>query len=81
MIDFKNSKCHAIARTIDGKVWLWSKWMGSYSQEMQILINIKPQLNKYLKDKYIINICCAYHSLVLTNCGEVCLGVTEFIII
>ncbi len=30
-------------------------------------LNIKPQLNKY-----IINICCgAYHSLVLTNCGQV----------
>ncbi len=32
----------------------------------------KPELNKYLSDKYIIDICCgSHHSLALTDSGEV----------
>jgi hypothetical protein len=73
MIDFKNSFCHVIARTIDGKVYCWgsndSGVLGNGKNDCKIY---SPELNEYLSDKYIIDICCgSHHSLILTNSGEV----------
>jgi alpha-tubulin suppressor-like RCC1 family protein len=73
IIDFKSSDCHVIARTIDGKVYCWGenrfRVFGNGKNEWNI--QYKPELNEYLSDKQIIDICCgACHSLVLTNNGE-----------
>jgi alpha-tubulin suppressor-like RCC1 family protein len=73
IIDFKNSEYHVIARTIDGKVYCWghNKYgiLGNGENDSKYY---RPQLNEYLINKKIIDICCgAYHSLVLTNSGEV----------
>jgi alpha-tubulin suppressor-like RCC1 family protein len=73
IIDFKNSSYHVIARTIDGKVYCWgyNDWgaLGNGKNDWKIF---KPELNKYLSDKQIIDVCCGdCHSLVLTNSGEV----------
>jgi alpha-tubulin suppressor-like RCC1 family protein len=73
IIDFKNGLCHVIARTIDGKVYCWgsNEWgvLGNGKRNDEIY---SPELNQYLSDKQIIDICCGgYHTLVLTNRGEV----------
>jgi RCC1 and BTB domain-containing protein len=77
IIDFKNSYRHVIARTINGKIYCWG------FNEYGVLGNgregfsfswryYRPELNEYLCDKNIIDICCGFgHSLVLTNSGEV----------
>jgi alpha-tubulin suppressor-like RCC1 family protein len=73
IIDFKNSEYHVIARTIDGKVYCWGHnddgVLGNGKNDYNLY---KPQLNEYLSNKQIIDICCGYkHTLVLTNSGEV----------
>ncbi len=73
IIDFKNGSQHVIARTIDRKVYCWgcNDWgvLGNGNKDSNIY---KPELNEYLSDKYINDICCGgCHSLVLTNSGEV----------
>jgi hypothetical protein len=73
IIDFKNSRYHVIARTIDAKVYCWgcNDWgvLGNGKNNEEIC---KPEFNQYLSDKQIIDICCgAYHTLLLTNSGEV----------
>jgi alpha-tubulin suppressor-like RCC1 family protein len=73
IIDFKNSSKHVIARTIHGTVycwgWNWNGVLGNGNNDWQIF---KPELNEYLSDKQIIDICCGqWHTLVLTNKGEV----------
>jgi alpha-tubulin suppressor-like RCC1 family protein len=73
IIDFKNGLYHAIARTIDRKVYCWGyNRFGVLGNGKNDINYYRPQLNKYLSDKQIIDICCGFrHSLVLTNSGEV----------
>jgi alpha-tubulin suppressor-like RCC1 family protein len=73
IIDFKNGSDHLIARTIDGKVYCWGcnefGVLGNGKNGSQLY---KPQLNEYLSDKNIVDICCGErHTIVLTNSGEV----------
>jgi RCC1 and BTB domain-containing protein len=73
IIDFANSSCHCIARNSCGKVysWGWNGWglLGIGSQDKSFH---KPILNQYLNNEFVIDISCGgFHSLVLTNCGEV----------
>ncbi len=62
-----------IARTIDGKVYCWGYnrfgLLGNGKNDNKIC---KPELNEYLSEKQIIDVCCGvYHKNVLTNSGEV----------
>jgi alpha-tubulin suppressor-like RCC1 family protein len=73
IIDFANGSEHCIARNSSGKVycWGWNYWglLGIGSEDDSYH---KPKLNQYLNNEFVIDISCgAYHSLVLTNCGEV----------
>jgi alpha-tubulin suppressor-like RCC1 family protein len=73
VVDFKNGWHHIIARTYDGKVYCWGYngdgVLGNGKEDKEIY---KPELNRYLSDKNVIDICCGErHTLVLTNCGEV----------
>jgi hypothetical protein len=73
IIDFKNSLYHAIARTIDGKVYCWgyNEW-GLLGNGRADKLIYKPELNEILSNKQIIDICCGKaHTLVLTNYGNV----------
>jgi RCC1 and BTB domain-containing protein len=73
IIDFSNSRFHSIARNTSGKVYCWG-WnirglLGIGSKDKRYH---KPILNQYLNNEFVIAISCGvYHSLVLTNCGEV----------
>ncbi len=73
MIDFKNGFYHIIARTIDGKVYCWGcNWFAVLGNGNNDRLIYRPQLNQYLSDKQIIDICCGFsHSLALTSSGEV----------
>jgi alpha-tubulin suppressor-like RCC1 family protein len=73
IIDFKNSDCHVVARTIDGKVYCWGyNIFGVLGNGKNDRVIYSPKLNQYLSDKQIIDICCGFrHTLVLTNSGEV----------
>jgi alpha-tubulin suppressor-like RCC1 family protein len=73
IIDFANGFFHCIARNSSGKVYCWgwnvygSLGIGSKSSRYH-----KPIVNQYLNNEFVIDIGCGvYHSLVLTNCGEV----------
>jgi RCC1 and BTB domain-containing protein len=73
IIDFANGLYHCIARNSSGKVYCWGYnelgYLGIGSQDGSYH---KPILNQYLNNEFVIDISCgAYHSLVLTNCGEV----------
>jgi alpha-tubulin suppressor-like RCC1 family protein len=72
IIDFANGLNHCIARNSSGKVycWGWNKWglLGIGSQDESFH---KPILSQYLNNEFVIDISCGgFHSLVLTNCGE-----------
>jgi alpha-tubulin suppressor-like RCC1 family protein len=73
IIDFKNSSCHVIARTINGKIYCWGfNFRGVLGNGKKVDEVYKPQLNEYLSDIQIIDICCGgWHSLALTNSGQV----------
>jgi hypothetical protein len=74
VIDFKNSHFHVIARTSDGKVYCWGRnaWKGCLGNGKNDWKTYKPELNEYLSEKQIIDICCGkLHTIVLTNSGEV----------
>ncbi len=73
IVDFANGLNHCIARNNIGKVYCWgrNKWgligTGQESDSFH-----KPILNQYLNNEFITDISCgAFHSIVLTNCGEV----------
>jgi alpha-tubulin suppressor-like RCC1 family protein len=73
IIDFANGFCHCIARNSNGKVFCWgyNNWglLGNGSEDNNYQ---KPKLNPYLDNEFVVDISCgAYHSLVLTNSGEV----------
>jgi len=73
IIDFKNGQWHIIARTSDKKVYCWGSnkdgVLGNGVDDREIY---KPELNQYLKNKIIIEICCGEnHSLALTTDGDV----------
>jgi alpha-tubulin suppressor-like RCC1 family protein len=73
IVDFKNSLYHAIARTIDGKVYCWgyNEW-AALGNGVNLPEYYKPELNEYLSDKNIIDICCGRaHTLALTSDGDV----------
>jgi alpha-tubulin suppressor-like RCC1 family protein len=80
-IDFKHSLYHITARTIDGEVYCWGcNENGVLGNGKNDSLIYKPELNQYLIDKQIIDICCgSRHTLVLTDCGEVyAWGYNEF---
>jgi alpha-tubulin suppressor-like RCC1 family protein len=73
IIDFVNGSEHCIARNSSGKVYCWGRnyWghLGIGSQDESFH---KPLLNQYLNNEFVVDISCGcFHSLVLTNCGEV----------
>jgi alpha-tubulin suppressor-like RCC1 family protein len=73
IIDFANGLFHCIARNSSGKVYSWgyNNWglLGIGSEDFRYH---KPILNQYLNNEFVVDISCgAYHSLVLTNCGQV----------
>ncbi len=73
IIYFKNSSVHAIARTIDWKIYCWGyNVFGVLGNGKNDYITYKPELNRYLINKQIIDICCGFdRTLLLTNSGEV----------
>jgi len=73
IIDFKNSSYHIIARTSDKKVYCWGcNRGGCFGNGKRDDETYKPELNQYLSEKQIIDICCGeYHTIVLTISGEV----------
>jgi alpha-tubulin suppressor-like RCC1 family protein len=74
IIDFKNGWYHVIARTIEGNVYCWGQNVWGVLGNGKIDHNNvnKPELNEYLSDEQVIDVCCGeYHTLVLTNSGEV----------
>jgi alpha-tubulin suppressor-like RCC1 family protein len=73
IVDFKNGLYHAIARTIDGKVYCWgyNEWAG-LGNGVSLPEYHRPELNEYLSDKNIVDICCGRaHTLALTSDGDV----------
>jgi alpha-tubulin suppressor-like RCC1 family protein len=73
IIDFANGSQHCIARNSCGKVYCWGSndlgFLGIGSQDNRYH---KPKLNQYLNNEFVTDISCGgFHSLVLTNCGEV----------
>jgi alpha-tubulin suppressor-like RCC1 family protein len=74
VIDFKNGLLHTIARTIDGKVYVWGRnsegLIGNGLENVDFLC--EPKLNEHLEEFNIIDICCGtYHSLALTSSGDI----------
>jgi hypothetical protein len=73
IIDFKNSLFHTIARTIDGKLYCFGcnecGLLGIGIEDKEIY---SPQLNEYLLNENIIDICCgSSHTLALTSNSRV----------
>jgi alpha-tubulin suppressor-like RCC1 family protein len=73
IIDFANGFWHCIARNSSGKVYCWGyNFWGCLGIGSKDRGYHKPKLNQYLNNEFVIDISCGYyHSLVLTNCGEV----------
>jgi alpha-tubulin suppressor-like RCC1 family protein len=71
IIDFANGFYHCIARNSSGKVYCWGY---NYRGFLGIGPNYdsKPILDQYLNNEFFIDMSCgAFHSLMLTNYGEV----------
>jgi len=59
IIDFRNGTSFTIARSIDGKIYSWSGNLGvPLGDGRHRLETEKPQMNQYLKDKIIVDMCC-----------------------
>jgi tRNA A-37 threonylcarbamoyl transferase component Bud32 len=76
IIDLSYGLCHYIARTIDNKIYCWGNnfWrqLGNGREDENPVQENNPELNKLLSDLSITVIKCgAYHSLALTQSGEV----------
>jgi alpha-tubulin suppressor-like RCC1 family protein len=73
IIDFANGIEHCSARNSSGKVYCWGcNLFGSLGIGSQDERYHKPIINQYLNNEFVIDISCGgFHSLVLTNCGEV----------
>ena len=72
IIDFANGLSHMIARTEDKKLYIWgyNDWgqLGNETNENCFV----PQIVHKLSDEKIVDICCGFwHSLALTETGEV----------
>ncbi len=73
IVEFKSGWFHCMARTYCGKIYSFgmnfSGHLGIGEKDNEFH---KPKLVNYLNDIKIIDMCCGgYHSLVLTNLGEV----------
>ena len=73
VIDFKYSSHHIIARTSDGRLYSWGRntsgVLGNGRENEELF---KPKPNEYFNYQLIIEMSCgAYHSLVLSDDGEV----------
>jgi tRNA A-37 threonylcarbamoyl transferase component Bud32 len=73
VVDFRCSAIHTIARTIDGKIYVWGKndggILGNGFEDENIY---EPKLNEYLKHLNITDMSCGvFHSLVLTSSGDI----------
>ncbi len=73
IIDFNNGLYHVFARTISGKVYCWGyNEFGVLGNGKNDGVIYKPELNEYLSNKQITDICCGkYYTLVLDNSGEI----------
>ncbi len=73
IIDFANSLYHCIERNSSGKVYCWGRnYCGELGIGSQDDSYHKPKLKYYLNNEFLVDISCGgFHSLVLTNCGEV----------
>jgi hypothetical protein len=76
IIDLSYGLCHYIARTIDNKIYCWGNncWaqLCNGRQDENRVQENNPELNELLSDLNITVIKCgAYHSLALTQSGEV----------
>jgi hypothetical protein len=73
VIDIKNGLRHNIARTRDGKVYVWGFCLGAFlgngSRDKEVF---KPKLTEYLNGLNIIDVSCgAHYTLVLTSEGDI----------
>jgi hypothetical protein len=71
IVEFANGEYHCIARTARGKVYDWGQKekISSLNAKLEWF---KPDLTQNLKDKKIDQISCgSFHTLALTNLGEV----------
>jgi alpha-tubulin suppressor-like RCC1 family protein len=71
IIDLSYGLCHYIACTIDNNIYFWGQ-LGNGRQDENRVQENNPELNELLSDLNITVIKCgAYHSLALTQSGEV----------
>jgi alpha-tubulin suppressor-like RCC1 family protein len=73
VVDIKSGVVHTIARTSDGKIYVWGYCdygvLGFGFNDKKIY---RPKLSENLTDLNIINMSCgAYHTLVLTSSGDI----------
>lgn len=73
VVDFRCSAIHTIARTADGKIYVWGKndggILGNGFEDEKVY---EPKLNEYLNHLNIIDMSCGFfHTLLLTSDGDV----------
>ncbi len=73
VVDFKSGINHNIARTSDGKVYVWGNCEpGIRGNGLTDSDSYKPVMNEYLKDLNISDMSCGYfHTLVLTSSSDI----------
>jgi alpha-tubulin suppressor-like RCC1 family protein len=71
IVEFKSGCCHCLARTFDGKIYSFGmNFLGHLGIGKKDNDFHKPEIVKNLNDMKIIDMCCAHHSLILTNLGD-----------